>query len=193
MTRAWYLRDEDAESANQVRERLLEEGICVPAHWALEVCNALLVATRPGRITIEEMSELLPDLRLFPETVDHQTDAAAWSATQDLAKPNGLTLYDAAYIGLALRRGLPRGTLDEGFVASPSCLRPKRDHKTLSDDNGSRQGGRWLGKFPHCAICSQNAHVAIRMVRPTTTGAWWRTAGSALAAWRNADITSWQG
>jgi predicted nucleic acid-binding protein len=113
MTLAWYLRDEDAESANRVRERLLGEGICVPAHWALEVCNALLVATRHGRITIQEMSELLPDLRLLPETVDHQTDAAAWSTTLDLAKAHGLTLYDAAYLELALRRELPLATLDK--------------------------------------------------------------------------------
>ncbi|MHB1513886.1 type II toxin-antitoxin system VapC family toxin [Acidiferrobacter sp.] len=113
MTLAWYLRDEDAESANRVRERLLGEGICVPAHWALEVCNALLVATRRGRITIQEMSELLPDLRLLPETVDHQTDAAAWSTTLDLAKAHGLTLYDAAYLELALRRELPLATLDK--------------------------------------------------------------------------------
>ncbi|MHB8255383.1 MAG: type II toxin-antitoxin system VapC family toxin [Acidiferrobacter sp.] len=113
MTLAWYLRDEDAESANRVRERLLGEGICVPAHWVLEVCNALLVATRRGRITIQEMSELLPDLRLLPETVDHQTDAAAWSTTLDLAKAHGLTLYDAAYLELALRRELPLATLDK--------------------------------------------------------------------------------
>ena len=91
----------------RVRERLLGDSICIPAHWALEVCNALLVATRRGRITTQEMSELLPDLRLLPEAVDHQTDAAAWATTLDLAKAHGLTLYDAAYLELALRRELP--------------------------------------------------------------------------------------
>ena len=113
MTLAWYLRDEDVESANRVRERLWEEGICVPAHRAREVCNALLVAARRGRITIQEMSELLPDLRLLPETVDHQTDAAAWSATLDMAKAHGPTLYDAAYLEPVLRCWLPLATLDK--------------------------------------------------------------------------------
>lgn len=112
MTLAWYLRDEDVGSANKVRERLVDEGICVPAHWALEVCNALLAAARRGRITVQEMNELLPDLRILPEVVDHDTDTAAWSMTMDLAQSYGLTLYDAAYLELALRRKLPLATLD---------------------------------------------------------------------------------
>ena len=49
MTLAWYLRDEDAESANRERERLLGDGVCVPAHWTMEVCNALLGTVRRGR------------------------------------------------------------------------------------------------------------------------------------------------
>lgn len=86
MMSAWYLRDGGAESANWVRERLLGEGLCVPAHWALEVCNALLAAVRRGRITMPELRELVPDLRLLPETIDHQTDAVAWSAVLDRAR-----------------------------------------------------------------------------------------------------------
>lgn len=112
ITLAWYLRDENAETANRVRERLLSEGICVPAHWALEVSNALLAAVRRGRITIQELRELVPDLRLLPEMVDHQTDDAAWSATLDLAEAHRLTIYDAAYLELAVRRKLPLATLD---------------------------------------------------------------------------------
>jgi len=112
MTLAWYFRDENAEVANRVRERLLQEGICVPAHWALEVCNALLAAARRGRITMQELRELTLDLRLLPESIDHQTDAATWFATLDLAEEYRLTIYDAAYLELALRRKLPLATLD---------------------------------------------------------------------------------
>lgn len=122
MTLAWYLRDEHSESANQVRERLLGEGICVPAHWALEVCNALLAAARHGRITMLELRELVPDLRLLPETIDHQTDAAAWFATLNLAEKHRLTIYDAAYLELALRRNLPLATLDDGLLEAALAL-----------------------------------------------------------------------
>ncbi|MBU2743233.1 MULTISPECIES: type II toxin-antitoxin system VapC family toxin [Acidithiobacillus] len=118
MTLAWCFRDETAEFPNRVRERLLVEGLCVPAHWALEVCNALLAGARRGRITMPELRELLPDLRLLPEAIDHQTDAAAWSATLDLADEHGLTIYDAAYLELALRKKLPLATLDKQLLAA---------------------------------------------------------------------------
>ncbi|WP_409408999.1 type II toxin-antitoxin system VapC family toxin [Acidithiobacillus ferriphilus] len=122
VTLAWYLRDEDVESANRVRERLLGEGICVPAHWALEVCNALLAAARRGRITMLELRELVPDLRLLPETIDHQTDAAAWSATLGIAEEHRLTIYDAAYLELALRRKLRLATLDKRLHGAALAL-----------------------------------------------------------------------
>lgn len=112
ITLAWYLRDENSEVANRVRPRLLHEGICVPAHWALEVSNALLAAVRRERMTLQELRALIPDLRLLPELVDSHTDAAAWSATLDLASQHQLTIYDAAYLELALRLALPLATLD---------------------------------------------------------------------------------
>ena len=112
MTLAWYLRDEDSEAANRVRARLLQEDICVPVHWALEVSNALLAAVRRERITLQELRELTPDLRLLPELVDIHTDASAWSVTLNLAVEHNLTTYDAAYLELALRLKLPLATLD---------------------------------------------------------------------------------
>ncbi len=122
MTLAWYLHDEDTESADWVRERLLREGLCVPAHWALEVCGALLAAVRRGRITMLELRELASDLRLLPETIDYQTDAAAWSTTLDLAEEHRLTISDAAYLELALRRKLPLATLDKQLHGAALAL-----------------------------------------------------------------------
>lgn len=63
--------------------------------------------------TMQELRELVPDLHLLPEVIDHQTDAAAWSATLDLVEEHRLTIYDAAYLELALRRKLPFATLDK--------------------------------------------------------------------------------
>lgn len=59
-----------------------------------------------------------PDLRLLPEAVDTQADAAAWSATLELAEAHRLTIYDAAYLELALRRKLPLATLDRSLQAA---------------------------------------------------------------------------
>ena len=55
----------------------------------------------------------LADLAQLPIQVDLQTDQQAWTATLRLADRHQLTLYDAAYLELALRRSLPLATLDE--------------------------------------------------------------------------------
>jgi predicted nucleic acid-binding protein len=55
----------------------------------------------------------LADLALLPIHVDPETDRHAWGATRRMAERHGLTLYDAAYLELAQRRGLPLATLDE--------------------------------------------------------------------------------
>ena len=44
--------------------------------------------------------------------VDGSTEGRAWSDTINLARQHGLTEYDAAYLELALREGLPVATLD---------------------------------------------------------------------------------
>jgi predicted nucleic acid-binding protein len=118
ITLAWYLREANAAAANRVRERLRSEGLCVPAHWPLEVGNGLLAAVRQGRMTLRELEQLMPDLRVLPELVDNQTDDAAWSATLELAQTYHLTTYEAAYLELVLRRDLPLATLDRHLRAA---------------------------------------------------------------------------
>jgi predicted nucleic acid-binding protein len=54
----------------------------------------------------------LADLSLLPISLDPETDRQAWDATLQLAHRHRLTLYDAAYLELAQRRGLPLATLD---------------------------------------------------------------------------------
>lgn len=113
---AWYFGDEDSEPANRVRERLLDEEICVPAHWPLEVVNALLAALRRQRINQRELRELIDDFRRLPGLIDEQAGVSAWSATAELALEHGLTSYDAAYLELALRLDLPLATLDKALA-----------------------------------------------------------------------------
>jgi len=61
----------------------------------------------------------LSDLSSFAIQVDPETDRQAWGATARLAGRHRLTLYDdAAYLELALRRGLPLATLDRDLRAA---------------------------------------------------------------------------
>jgi predicted nucleic acid-binding protein len=85
----------------------------VPALWPLEVANGLRSAERRGRITIADSArvrELLLSLPIHIEVVDL---AAALTEVVDLARTSDLSAYDAAYLALAARRGLPMATADE--------------------------------------------------------------------------------
>jgi predicted nucleic acid-binding protein len=77
------------------------------------VANVLEMSVRRKRHDRIFRDATLADLAQLPIQVDLQTDQQAWSATLRLAERHQLTLYDAAYLELALRRNLPLATLDD--------------------------------------------------------------------------------
>ena len=111
-TLAWVYRDETTDAISEVLVRLTEGGAWVPALWRLEVANVLEMGVRRGRHDAAFRDATLADLALLPISVDPETDRQAWGATLRLAERHNLTLYDAAYLELAQRRGLPLATLD---------------------------------------------------------------------------------
>jgi predicted nucleic acid-binding protein len=120
ITLAWVYRDETTESVNEVFENLSQSGAWVPGLWRLEVANVLQVGIRRRRHGAVFRDGALSDLALFPIHLDLETDRQAWEATAQLAERHRLTLYDAAYLELALRRGLPLATLDRELRAAAS-------------------------------------------------------------------------
>lgn len=101
-----------AQLALAVRDRVLSRGAVVPVIWRLEVANSLAMIRRRGRMTDEAASRALVDLALMPIEPDAETWQRAWSDTLALADSHRLTVYDAAYLELAIRAGLPLATLD---------------------------------------------------------------------------------
>ena len=84
----------------------------VPAIWPLEVANALTVLARRRKLTDEDRRIAVSQLRELPVTVDHEMAALAFTTLSDLAAAHGLSVYDAAYLELALRRKLVLGCKD---------------------------------------------------------------------------------
>ena len=113
ITLAWVYADETTDSVMHVFEVMRQQGAWVPGLWRLEVANALESGVRRGRIDAAFRDGALADLSKFPVQVDSETDRQAWGATLQLAERHRLTLYDAAYLELALRRDLPLATLDK--------------------------------------------------------------------------------
>ena len=111
-TLAWVYRDETTPAVSEIFASLTEAGAWVPALWRLEVANVLEMGVRRGRHDAAFRDATLADLALLPISVDPETDRQAWGATLRLAERHQLTLYDAAYLELAKRRGLPLATLD---------------------------------------------------------------------------------
>lgn len=84
----------------------------VPALWPLEVSNALIVLVRRRKLTDDDRHAALGWLRGLRIRLDHDAAALAWSRLSELAVAHQLSIYDAAYLELALRRRLVLGCKD---------------------------------------------------------------------------------
>jgi len=122
MALSWQFRDESTPAGRAVLQRIVETGAIVPAHWRLEVANGLRTAVRRLRMTGADRDAALRDLADLGIEADLETDTQAWGATLALADRFDLTPYDAAYLELAQRRGLPLASLDRALRQAGGTL-----------------------------------------------------------------------
>lgn len=115
-TLAWVYAEETTQSIRDVFDLVIESGAWVPSLWRLEVANILEMSIRRGRHDAAFRDATQADLALLPIRLDPETNDHAWSATTRLASFHKLTVYDAAYLELAQRRGLPLATLDQDLA-----------------------------------------------------------------------------
>lgn len=109
---AWCFPDEASEYADLVLMALKGRRVIVPAVWALEVANALVVAERRKRVKQPEVRrfvELLGGLTIIEHA---QTITDTVSNVLPLAREYDLSAYDAAYLDVAVRQGAQLATLD---------------------------------------------------------------------------------
>jgi len=112
----WVFESESTPETDALLDSLTAGGKAwVPALWHLELANVLIGAQRKGRIDKAGIEKFLSALGLYDIEVDSETMAVAWSKTLAIAESFGLSVYDAAYMELALRRGLPLATLDKSL------------------------------------------------------------------------------
>lgn len=115
---AWLFDDEADPETDALLERVAEEGAMVPNLWHLEVANVLRQAERWGRITAAQVNAGLEALSDLPIHTDTETAARAFHDVIALARRHDLTTYDAAYLELALRSGVPLATRDRALLAA---------------------------------------------------------------------------
>ena len=85
----------------------------VPQHWPLEVANAFLMAMRRGRIRKDKISRFVGDLLALPIRMDSASSDTTFNQVFACAETYRLTVYDAAYLELAMRERIPLATLDD--------------------------------------------------------------------------------
>jgi predicted nucleic acid-binding protein len=116
---AWTIPDDaQVDRATAVMQQVTGDGAVVPGLWRLEVGNALLMAERRGRLHAVQLADALRLLEGLPIETDPETGLRAWTATASLARRHRLSLYDACYLELALRRGLNLASFDAALVAA---------------------------------------------------------------------------
>lgn len=122
VTMAWCFDDESTPYTDSLQDQLGTLRAIVPTIWPLEVANAALVGERRKRLDEARSSRFFALLSGLPIIVDDGTSGKAFSDIAHLARAHNLSSYDAAYLELAIRRGLPLACLDGKLKAAAQAV-----------------------------------------------------------------------
>jgi predicted nucleic acid-binding protein len=118
----WFLEDEaDRKYSLAVLASLSEKRALVPMLWFYEVGNGLLMAYRRKRIALDQIDGFLVRLKALPIQAAQQTPAEILELPA-LAQVRGLTNYDAAYLAVAQRFGVPLATTDKDLRSAAAFV-----------------------------------------------------------------------
>ncbi|HJD61024.1 MAG TPA: type II toxin-antitoxin system VapC family toxin [Rickettsia endosymbiont of Columbicola hoogstraali] len=113
VTLSWFMPNEIANL--EILDKTVAGEAIVPTIWGLEVGNVLIFAERAKRITTNQRHQAIYTLKDMYIKFDQTTLEHTWFETMDIATQYSLTLYDASYLELALRYGVPIATLDKSL------------------------------------------------------------------------------
>ena len=117
---SWLFADEQTSLCMNLLQQVTRAGAVVPSLWPLEIASALQTAVKRTRIDIVYRDSTLKSLVRLPLEIDPDTSECAWTTTLKLADMHQITVYDASYLELALRRGLPLATRGDQLAAAAS-------------------------------------------------------------------------
>lgn len=113
VTMTWCFSDEATHYTRAVRDSLIEVTAVVPSLWPLEIANVLWGAECKKRISQLQSTRFLDMLESCPIIIDDAAPRLARTSILELARIHTITVYDAAYLELAIREQLPLATLDK--------------------------------------------------------------------------------
>ena len=115
---AWCFDDKTSQYTEAILDSLEVFTAFVPSIWPLEVGNVLLVAEREKRLSESGSARFISLLYELPITIVQEPPERMLKEVLALAREYRLSSYDASYLDLAMRKGLPIATLDNGLIAA---------------------------------------------------------------------------
>jgi predicted nucleic acid-binding protein len=112
---AWALAEDESNTAQAALARLRTDDAVAPAPGWFEVRNTLADDERRGRLTEADKAALLGEIARLGIAIDPAPQELEVLA---LARRHRLTVYDAAYLELAQRLGVPLATLGRALQAA---------------------------------------------------------------------------
>lgn len=110
----WCFADEATPETETLLDRLRSgDRAIVPAHWPTEVMNALIMGVRRQRLTFSQALEFTEAVAALPIQIASPSAVGHWAPLLGLASRTQLTVYDAAYLQLAIQYGVPLATFDK--------------------------------------------------------------------------------
>lgn len=98
---------------NAIMDQIVLEGCIVPAPWLFEVANGIVDGYRRGRLNAEQQQLWSTKFKQLPTiTVDTPDRDFVFNQISKLAQQHRLSVYDASYLELAIRNGIPLVTFD---------------------------------------------------------------------------------
>lgn len=110
---AWLFQEGATPQTARLLDRLSAETALVPGWWFLEIANVLALAARKARITPAQSTEFIEMLSRVGIEIGPDSPERTFGRALPLCRAHQLTSYDALYLDLAVRHGLPLATLDE--------------------------------------------------------------------------------
>jgi predicted nucleic acid-binding protein len=123
---AWAVHSQAGEATDELLDRVASgTALVVPTLWPFEVANSLLVLLRRKKILANDRDRALGALARLPLLVDEEGPRLALGRISELAAEHGLSVYDAVYLELAVRRKLPLASRDEALCKAAQACRVK--------------------------------------------------------------------
>ena len=107
--------EDEAGSVADLEDLVAGAEALVPSCFRLEFANAIRSGVRRGRMPASIGREMIIGVVGMDWNVD-PTDADTIAVIHDLSVNHALTMYDASYLELAIRRGCAIATLDAALI-----------------------------------------------------------------------------